>query len=1149
MPRFIHLHGHTAYSLLEGAIHVKDLVRLCTERRMPAIAITDSNNMFCSLEASVTAMKEGIQFIPGAEINFYEEEGKQEEQEAFYTPIKGRLVLLAQSEKGYANLTKLTGMMYIRHHEKEDEGQCLGVTYDDLAECQEGIICLTGGGIGPLHTHLRKNDQQKAEECLKRLKGIFHDRLYVEIDRHEGYDQRVEEQLIDLAYQEDISLVASNNFYFASKDMFEAWDALSCIASGHFISDTDRPRGTQSHFFTSEDEMVALFSDLPEALENTVAIAQRCYFMPKTHAPMLPDYTKLHGDTSANVLSRMSFEGLETRLKELDDQGLSYDKSVYEERLSYEISIINQMGFPGYFLIVADFVQWAKDHDVPVGPGRGSGVGSIVAWVLRITDLDPIRFGLLFERFLNPERVSMPDFDIDICGDKRDRVISYIQHEYGKDRVAGIITFGKLQARAVLRDVGRVLEMSYGHVDRICRLVPNDPTNPMTLREALDGEPAFRKEYDEDYDVRRLVDLAMRLEGLYRHASTHAGGIVISEKPLVETIPLYHDSRSDMPVTGYNMKYVEQAGLVKFDLLGLKTLTMLQTARDLIFNHNGKKISFGHIPLDDQKTYDLLAEGKTVGVFQLESPGMRDILRTMYPSSIEDLIAVVALYRPGPMENLPSYLRRKTGEEKVEYWHPLLEDILKETVGIPVYQEQVMKMAQVLAGYSLGEADLLRRAMGKKIKEEMDAQRKIFCKGALEKQGIEEGLANYIFDQISAFAGYGFNKGHAAAYAFVSYQTAWLKANYPVQFLAASMTLDLHNTDKLNVFRMEAADMGIAIFSPSINNSEAVFSIEMGEDGYYGIRYALGALKNVGVEVAKLMVESVKKHNGYQDIFDVFEKTNHEALNKRALESMVKAGVFDELYSNRHQLYRSLETLLRYSAQYHNDQVSAQTSLFGEAQLFRPEFKEVMDWDNEKKALSEFEAVGMYLSLHPIISYRPHLNKENVVPYNVFLENIATQKNALLCGIIEKKRMMRTSKGSRMAFLTLSDETGVFEVALFSEALSSYTGDLNSGELVVVQVTASDDGRLTGNRLSSLDTFGMVDQGGWKLVVEHHEAFSSIKEILDQKKKGRGYILVSFISDGRRVECQLSQEYALTASLRRELQDVKGVSYIEAVSW
>jgi len=742
---FVHLHVHSAYSLAEGAIQIKTLVKKCRGYDMPAVAVTDSSNLFGAMEFALEASKEGIQPIIGAQV--------------LVGPEEHQLVLLVQSEKGYLNLSALISNAYMT-----SEGVAKPtLSLEALAAHAEGLICLTGGVKGSVGQALLGRRSEEAQAQLKLLHQAFGDRLYIELQRHGTSDEQdIEPRLIDLAYEHNIPLVATNDCYFPAEEFYTAHDALLCIAEGRYVTEEDRRKVTPEHYFKTAEEMNELFADLPEAIDNTLVIAQRCHYYVKTQKPILPPFKTDDGASEVEELRRQSREGLEYRLENFvyrpDMTAAEKEETAnpYRERLEFELTTIINMQFPGYFLIVSDFIRWAKDHGIPVGPGRGSGAGSVVAWALKITDLNPLQLGLLFERFLNPERVSMPDFDVDFCQDRRDEVIKYVQDRYGVDRVAQIITFGKLQARAVVRDVGRVLQIPYGQVNRISNMIPNNPANPVTLAEALEGDPELQAQR-ADETIDRLLTIALQLEGLYRHASTHAAGVVIGDRPLQELVPLYRDPRSDMPVTQFNMKYVEPAGLVKFDFLGLKTLTVIQKAVELI-SHDGPTIDILQIPLDDAKSYEMISSGQSTGVFQLESSGMRDTLRKLKPNRFGDIIALVALYRPGPMDNIPTYISVKEGKEKPDYLHPKLQPILEETYGIMVYQEQVMQAAQLLSGYTLGGADLLRRAMGKKIKAEMDAQREAFVKGAGEFNNVDPDYAGTIFDTIEKFAGYGFNK-------------------------------------------------------------------------------------------------------------------------------------------------------------------------------------------------------------------------------------------------------------------------------------------------------------------------------------------------------------------------------------------------------
>ncbi|HYN38952.1 MAG TPA: DNA polymerase III subunit alpha, partial [Rhodospirillales bacterium] len=874
---------------------------------------------------------------------------------------------LVQNGDGWRSLLQLLAAAYAGGDDDPDPH----VSLPALCAHADGLILLTGGTDGPLARPLLDGRPEVAHAAAAQMREAFGDRLYVELQRH-GLEAEaaVEPALLALARDHDLPIVATNDVYFAGADMHEAHDALLCIAEGTHIADASRRRLTTEHGFKSGAEIRAVFADLPDAVANTVLIARRCAFAVETVKPMLPPYDcgTLGGEEDA--LRTQAAAGLEVRLQAMPEgPPAGFAAKDYRERLDYELGVICQMGFAGYFLIVAEFIGWAKAERIPVGPGRGSGAGSVVAWSLGITDLDPLRFGLLFERFLNPERVSMPDFDIDFCQDRRDAVIGHVQEKYGADRVAQIITFGKLQARAVLRDVGRVMGLPYGQVDRICKLVPNNPANPVTLDGALKVEPQLQAMVAEDETIAKLVDIARRLEGLYRHASTHAAGVVIAERPLSELIPLYRDPRSALLVTGFNMKWVEQAGLVKFDFLGLKTLTVLAQTLALIRAAGGEAPDLATLPLDDRPTFEMLGRGDTVGVFQLESSGMRDVLRKLKPDTFEDIIAVVALYRPGPMDNIPSYIRRKHGEEEADYLYPTLQPILRETHGIMIYQEQVMQIAQELSGYSLGGADLLRRAMGKKIQEEMDKQRASFVDGAVGR-GVPKAKASQIFDLVAKFAGYGFNKSHAAAYALIAYQTAWLKANHPLAFFAASMTLDLNNSDKLGAFRQELGRLGIRVLPPDVNASEATFSVERGVGNDGGIRYALTGIKTVGEPAARAVVEERRRGGPYRSLADFAQRLGSRVLNKRQLENMARAGAFDGLDPNRRRVHDSVEAMLRLAGGA-APQDAGQSLLFGDAawkQATRLQLAEVADWPSMQRLGEELEAVGFYLSAHPLDS-------------------------------------------------------------------------------------------------------------------------------------------------------------------------------------
>jgi DNA polymerase-3 subunit alpha len=883
--------------------------------------------------------------------------------------------------------------------------------------------------------------------------------------------------------------------------------------------------------------------------------------MIETVKPILPPYDCGADSSEEESLRAEARKGLESHLEAhvftpgMAGEEREHAAQPYRERLDYELGVICDMGFAGYFLIVAEFIRWAKEHGIPVGPGRGSGAGSVVAWALTITDLDPLRFGLLFERFLNPERVSMPDFDIDFCQDRRDEVIQHVQEKYGRDRVAQIITFGKLQARAVLRDVGRVLGMPYGQVDKICKLVPNNPASPVTLGQAMEIEPQLRAMAQEDEVVAKLIDVAGRLEGLYRHASTHAAGVVIGDRSLDQLIPLYRDPRSSIPVTGFNMKWVEAAGLVKFDFLGLKTLTVLARAVDMVRRGKGEDIDLSNLPLDDPKVFELLSRGDTVGVFQLESTGMRDVLRRLKPDTFEDIIAVVALYRPGPMDNIPSYIRRKHGEEEPDYLYPTLEPILRETQGIMVYQEQVMQIAQELSGYSLGSADILRRAMGKKIKEEMDKQRQIFVDGACAR-GVPEGKAVQIFELVNKFAGYGFNKSHAAAYALVAYQTAYLKANHPVEFFAASMSLDLNNSDKLNTFRQELVRLGIRLLQPDVNNSDVTFAVERVTNGSAdesAIRFALAAIKNVGEGAMRTLVAERQRNGPFKSLDDITKRLDARQINKRQLENLARAGVFDELNSNRRQVFESVETLLRRASATAEERASGQMGLFGGDASNAPsqlQLAEVDDWPPMERLREEFEAIGFYLSAHPLSAYAKSLKRLKAVRCSDVLAQ-GCSGSVTLAGTVISKKERTSGKGNRYAFVQLSDTSGAFEVLVFSELLASNRELLEVGCSLLIRANVQIEGdsvRFAAQSIEPLDQVAERLTANLAVFIDSPEPLPAIRDVLIDKAAGRGQVkLVSWLEGGTEVEIGIPGRYAISPAVALQLRGIPGVRDVREV--
>ena len=1111
-PKYIHLRVHTEYSLLEGATRLKKLPELCKANDMPAIALTETNNLFSALEFSVLFKDNGLQPIIGCQIDFRFTDMGSERRARTTAPI----VLLAKDELGYKNLMKLSSEMYVQNDDEKVE-----ISIETLERHADGLICLTGGSRGPLGQLILAAQNKAARDLLLKFQNIFSDRLYLELQRHpQGAGLPKEENdtepfFIEMAYDLSIPLIATNDVYFDNIEMYEAHDALLCIADGAYV-DQQEPRRTvtNQHYFKTQEEMAALFADLPEALESTVEVAQRCAFMATCRDPILP----LFASDEITELNRQAKDGLKNRLAIISHAA---PVSEYEERLDFELKIIEQMGFPGYFLIVADFIKWAKEKDIPVGPGRGSGAGSLVAYALTITDLDPLRYNLLFERFLNPDRISMPDFDIDFCMDRREEVIQYVQQKYGHDKVGQIITFGALLSKAAIRDMGRVLQMPYGQVDRLAKLIPIEGVKPLSIEQALAEEPRLKEEAEREEVVDRLLNYGQKVEGLLRNAATHAAGIVISDRPLDDLVPVYKDTRSNMPATQFNMKWVEQAGLVKFDFLGLKTLTAIQNAIDLIIasgrslhqSADGQQLfqpienaqnQINTIPLDDKSTYDLYASAKTVAVFQVESSGMMDALKRMKPTSIEDIVALVALYRPGPMENIATYCDVKNGVKDRVSIHPMIDHILEETQGIIVYQEQVMQIAQIMAGYSLGEADLLRRAMGKKIKAAMDAERPKFEAGA-KNNGISTKKASEIFDLLEKFANYGFNKSHAAAYAVVSYQTAWLKANHPLEFMAGAMNCDLHLTDKLSQYVDEVRKgLKLPFISPCVNRSQPKFSVSENS-----LVYGLAGLKNVGLEAMGALVD-VRNNKVFVNLFDFARRLDLRKIGKRPLEMLVQAGAFDVLDNNRHRVFKSLDALVAYSAAINDQKMSKQVSLFGDGgdDLPEPVLPSVSDWLPAERLSREFSAIGFYVTGHPLDDYKSAFKVNQIFTIEEVEEKALSGPCLVkIAGVVVGRQERKSARGNRFAFVQLSDFTGNFEVTLFSEVLEKSRNNLESGARIILTVEASLEGeqlKLLCRSIANIDEAISTDTShGIKIFVEDKKVLPSIISVLDQASENK----------------------------------------------
>ena len=1138
---FVHLRLHSAYSLAESTLRIKQLASLVSGDRQPAAAITDTNNMFGALEFSQAMAVAGVQPIIGTQMTLSDAAGS------------GEVVLLAMNESGYTNLCRLQSQALL----EADATSEPSASIDMLAANADGLLVLSGGAMaGFVAAPVADGRLELARKRLESLVALCSERVYVELQRHGlPEEDRAEAGLLELAVELQLPLVATNDCRYDTPEMHQPHDALICIGTGRKMSEDDRIRYSSQHYFRTAAEMEQLFADIPEAISNSLVIARRCSVMAEERAPILPAFTRDEGRSESEELGFQAHAGLVERLErhvygpQMDAGTLEAASKPYFDRLEFELQTINQMGFPGYFLIVADFIQWAKKQNIPVGPGRGSGAGSVVAWALSITDLDPLRFGLLFERFLNPERVSMPDFDIDFCQDRREEVIGYVQEKYGQDRVAQIITFGSLQARAALRDVGRVMEMPYPQVDRIAKLIPNNPANPTTIAKALESEDELRQQRRSDEQVSDLIDMSMKIEGLYRHASTHAAGLVIGDRPLSELVPLYRDPRSDMPVTQFNMKWVEKAGLVKFDFLGLKTLTVLQRAVEFIVKQ-GVEIDLADIPLDDARTFEMLSQGDTVGVFQLESSGMRDVLRGLKPDRFEDIIAVVALYRPGPMENIKDYVARKHDPNEISYMHPDLEPVLAETYGIMIYQEQVQQAARVLAGYTLGGADILRRAMGKKIQAEMDQQRQSFVSGATQN-GLSEQLASDVFDQISAFAGYGFNKSHAAAYALVSYQTAYLKANYPVEFLAASMALDAGSTEKLAVFRQECQQKEIAILPPDLNASGASFDVEPvdDEDGL-AIRYALGAVKNVGADAMSRLAELRHADGQFTSLLDFFKRIPREVSNRRQMENLVRAGAFDRLHHNRRELLQNMDMLLAHADSLRREAESSQDNLFGgggDAASDEIRLQPCEDWAAMDRLKEEFEALGLYLSAHPLDSYANQLSRLRVISsaeLNSMIEARRVQPRLNLAGSVTAKQVRVSQRGNKFAFVQFTDQTGVFELTFFSNILAESMEMLDSDKplLVAANLKLEENGpRLLAARVQLLDDAIAAWHGGVGIWVQDQKPLEQIKELLVTDGPGKAEVKLNMMVKDHAVSIALPGSYKLSGDFRQNLRRVPGV--------
>ena len=1176
---FVPLRVFSSYTMLDGAIDPKAIAKTAAERGFPAVAITDRNGLYGSVAFAKACKDVGVQPIIGTMLAVARPD-REGAAPGFgpAAPTIDWLALYAQDERGYDNLCHLVS----RAHLDRPLEHAPHVLLDDLVGHDQGLICLTAGGEGALARLLANGQAGAAEAYADRLQALFSGRLYVEITRRgDPVEEAADTALIDLAYARNLPLVATNPASFAEAGFYDAHDAMLCIASSTHVDSTDRPRSSREWWIKPAEAMEHLFADVPEALTNTLVVAQRTAVMPPRRKPILPS---LAGDKEgeARMCAADSRLGLVERLKpyypetahaeladllclgpdahadpglfpNLEAAGIWSEVCGYRERLEFEIGIINRMGFGGYFLIVADFIKWAKEQGIPVGPGRGSGAGSLVAWALTITDLDPIKLGLLFERFLNPERVSMPDFDIDFCETRRGEVIRYVQRKYGEDHVAQIITFGKLKARAVLRDTGRILQMSYGQTDRLCKMVPNHPTDPWPLPRALNGVLELKREYDRDPEVKRLIDLAMQLEGLPRNSSTHAAGVVIGDRPLAQLVPLYRDPRSDMPVTQFDMKHVEDAGLVKFDFLGLKTLSVLRKAVDLL----GKReidIDLSTLAWDDPDVYRLLQSGDTVGVFQLESEGMRRTLAAVKPTNFGDIIALVSLYRPGPMDNIPLFGRRKNGLESIEYPHEKLSVILAETYGIFVYQEQVMQAAQILAGYSLGDADLLRRAMGKKDQKEMDSQRARFIAGCAEVSGIAAAKANELFDLIDKFAGYGFNKSHAAAYALLAYQTAWMKTHYPHEFYAASMCFDMHQSEKLSIFVDDMRRNGVALAGPDINRSVAEFTVERTSDGY-AVRYALAGLRNVGEKAMDTIVDEREAHGWFESLDDLFRRLPAGSMNKRQLEALASSGALDSLEPNRAQIMANAELLLAVADEAVRARTSGQGGLFGGEDHAAPATRlvEVKPWSRADQMAAERENFGFYFAAHPVEEYRAVASANGARSYGSLMGagEAGSRSGAVMAALVESVQKRKTKKGKDFVMADFSDNSGLFSASCFEESLvDSFVQWAREGTCVLLNVeldrpNPEEPPRVTVRGARPLDSVTSAARMVLKLDVTRPDAIAELAMLLPRGSDGKGEVLARLKTGmAREPLVRLGTDFRLDSEVIERLLPIEGLANV-----
>ena len=1112
---FNHIKIHTQYSICEGALKISELSEFCKEKKIEAVGISDSFNLCGALEFSQEIAKIGTQPIIGTQINFAFSHNNVEKI--------GKISLIAKNSTGYKNLLKLSSNSYLSI-EKNEDPHC---SIDKLFQYSDGLIVLVGGSKSLISSLILSGNFLEVNFLLKKIVNVFKINAYVEIQRHnEEHEKNLELKLLELSQKFKIPLIATHEVFYLTQDMHEAHDAYVCVGQKTYVNDPKRLKYSDQHYLKSHDEMALLFADLPEALENNYNLKLRCNFRPLSSKPMLPNFSTELSNVN-DELKAEAEKGLKVKLKDFvlkniaDETQAKKITKEYEDRLNYEVLMISKMKFSGYFLIVSDYIKWAKNNNIPVGPGRGSGAGSLVAWCLSITDLDPIKFGLIFERFLNPDRISMPDFDIDFCQEDRDQVINYVKDKY-VNKVAQIITFGKLQARMALRDIGRVIGLPYGRVDQLSKMIPFDPSRPLSLAESVAMEPRIQEAQKEDPVIDKLVKLALKLEGLYRNIATHAAGIVIGDKDLTEIVPLYkdHDSNIPIPVTQFDMKWSEEAGLVKFDFLGLKTLTVIKKTIELI-KKNNENLEIEKIPLDDAKTFELLTTGETMGIFQLESTGMREVLKQMKPNKFEDIIALVALYRPGPMQNIPTYNNRKHGIETPEYLHPKIEHILKETYGVIIYQEQVMQIAQVLSGFSAGKADILRKAMGKKKSAEMEKQKKDFIEGAVNN-GIAKDQAIYIFQLVEKFAQYGFNKSHAAAYALIAYQTAYLKTHYPLSFFAASMSMEMSNTDKLNQYYEELKRLSINVFPPCINNSFADFLPK--ENTIY---YALSAIKAVGYEAISNVINEREKNGQFLSLEDFIKRVSSKDINKLQLEGLVKAGAFDCIDKNRAKLFENVPEIIKQAKNFDEIDELNQINLFETStnQEFKINFSTINDWDQSEKIKREFESIGFFVSDHPLKNYKQTLASYNVKNYQNFIEDIDL-KECMLSGTVMALQEKKTAKGMPFAIVKFSDLSRMFEFFIFSELLVSNREKLKPGKSFLINVKR--ETLKTGMERTNVSRIFPIEEISEKKINDVSIKVDNVAKLSELKlnliKEGNTSVILDYVSKNKKYIFKLNDK-------------------------